>query len=179
MPPLPSTLLLRPPPRLLQGRVVVPQPSQMLPEDLAAGAVRLQVDTLNGVPLVVVAGPGGLALQDGSAHTPDSTLVEANDVVCASGGLLLGARACAPSCCPRADHVPLLLADALLPAARTRQHPVHRTAAILGLGSTKAAQRGEGLCYFFCKHYSTALPRACRVTISRVCVGARSYSMKQ
>lgn len=38
---------------LLHGQVVVPETSQMLPEDLESGGVTLKLDTLNGAPLMV------------------------------------------------------------------------------------------------------------------------------
>ncbi|KAL4434037.1 hypothetical protein ABPG75_000478 [Micractinium tetrahymenae] len=67
-----------------QGQVVMPDPSQMLPEDLATGGVLLTMDTLNGAPLQVFASPQGIALRDGSSLTPDSIIVSANNMACSS-----------------------------------------------------------------------------------------------
>ncbi|PSC73189.1 barwin-like endoglucanase [Micractinium conductrix] len=69
---------------IVQGQVVIPSTQQMLPEDLASGGVLLNIDTLNGAPLQVFAGPAGIALRDGSALTPDAIVVSANNFACSS-----------------------------------------------------------------------------------------------
>eukprot|EP00887_Chlorella_sp_A99_P003678 scaffold7.g3678.t1 len=70
---------------LAQGQVVLPDATDMLPDDLAAGGVRLTVDTLNGKSMGVVAQPDAIHLIDGSALTPNEPIViPTNQLVCSS-----------------------------------------------------------------------------------------------
>lgn len=58
--------------------------SQMLPEDMAQGGIKVSVDTLQGSTLTALATPDAIKVSDGSSLTSDAIVVQKNVLVCTS-----------------------------------------------------------------------------------------------